>query len=328
MSRDSDFLNRWNIEQPIYNALGEFIVREVVERVAEITAVPPSVFFKVPPTFRTKEGESLLEKAFYRKKDYPNPYDDITDKVGTRFVPLLGRDLEHIELALKSIPDLDVSKDRDFQEEQRQNPIAFDYAAKHFVVRPMKELVTPEATVPEGTPCEVQIKSVLQHAYSEMSHDTIYKSQIERTTDMQRNAAKAMALLEATNDYFEKVDDEVREALRSVREMTSDLSSLYRELTMISPKATKLEGILLEQYEKLAGPNFEADVREMFGKKGFLPDAIRKRVEERNPIFQQPSVLLVYLDIHRRKERAKYDWPLTPAEMEPLLNDFGQSVEN
>lgn len=328
MSRDAEFLERWEREEPRYRALGSFIVRSVIQRISDKIAVPPEIFFKIAPGYRTKEANSLLEKAFYRNKNYPNPFEDITDKVGARFVPLLGSQIGLIEKALQSIPELAFRLDRDYQEEQKQKPVEFDYAAKHYVVWPQSDLQVDGVTVSAGTPCEVQIKNVLQHAYSEMSHDTIYKSQVGRTPEMLRNAAKAMALLEATNDYFEKVDTQVSQALESVRSMTAKLSDLYRELVRISPQPSRLEGILLDVYENSAPPKFEEEIREMFRAKGWLTDRIRERVGQRNPIFRQPSVLLVYLDIYKRRARAKYDWPLTPDEMEPLLNDFGETAQN
>ena len=328
MSRDSDFLDRWENERAVYAALGNFLVGEIVQRVRIKIEGSPEAFFKIPPCGRTKDADSLLEKAFYRGNGYENPFDDITDKVGVRFVPLLASQIDVIERALGEIPGLEISKDRDYELEQRQNPVVFDYAAKHYVVRPTADLEIEGIRVPAGTPCEVQVKNVLQHAYSEMSHDRIYKPQVESTSEMLRNAAKAMALLEATNDYFEKVDKQVAEALSRVRVMTTELSDLYRELVQIAPKPSRLEGILLDRYEPLATDSFVSDIREMFQEKAFLPEAIRARVSERNPIFRQPSVLLVYLDIYRRRGRAKYDWPLTLDEMEPLLNDLGETADN
>lgn len=328
MSRDSDFLERWARERPVYDAFGKFLVEAIVSRARDKIGGALETFFKIPPGWRTKDSDSLLEKAYYRNKEYENPFDDITDKVGARFVPLLGSQISVIEAALLEIQGLDISKDRDYELEQRQNPVAFDYAAKHFVVRPTSDLDAGGIRIPAGTPCEVQVKNVLQHAYSEMSHDTIYKPQVERTPEMLRDAAKAMALLEATNDYFEKVDRQVTEALASVRVVTASLSELYRELVQIAPQPSRLEGILLERYERLAGEGHATDIRNMFENKPFLPEVIRNRVAERNPIFRQPSVLLVYLDICQRRGRAKHDWPLTPDEMEPLLNDFGETTEN
>lgn len=324
--RDKDFLSRWTVDKPTYDKFGQYVVDQIVKAVEAGQPRSAGEFFKIPPISRTKADNSLVEKAFYRGKQYADPYLDITDKVGARLIALLGTELRIIETALLGIPSLNNSRDRDYEEEQNKNPIAFQYAAIHYVVRSKGVLNLDGITIPAGTPCEVQIKSVLQHAYSELTHDTLYKPQVDQTPTMQRNAAKAQALLEATNDYFEKVHEEVAASLARVREMTRELSHLYNELVSQPAHPSALEGMLLESYESKSGSDYAAQIRKMFEEKGYLAKIIKERALERNPIALQPAVLLVYLDIYKRKERSVNDWPLTRSEMEPFLNDLGESA--
>jgi putative GTP pyrophosphokinase len=310
-----------------YLAWGKLISAEVQDRLAPMIApVPPSYFLRTAVSPRVKDDQKLVEKAFYRNKNCADPYCDITDKVGTRFVVLLGSDIRKVEDALTSIKGWTFSKDRDYEEEQKQNPLKFDYAAVHFVVRAQDEVEFNGIRIPAGTPCEVQIKTLLQHAYSELTHDTIYKPQIETTHFMQRNVAKAMALLEATNDYFEKVSSDVDAALASVRKMTAELSNVYRDAIGFDPKPTVLEGLLLGAYEAFADENYLADMDAFLRENAFIPERIRAHVAEQNPIFSQPSVLLVYFAVRRSVRRSVEAWPLTETEMEPLLNDLGEST--
>lgn len=327
MSRDTDFLARWSCEKAMYLAWGELISIKVEEKLAPILApVSPSYFLRTAVVPRVKDDLKLVEKAFYRNKNYPDPFAGITDKVGTRFVVLLGSDIRIVEGALTSIEGWTFSRDRDYEEEQKRNPLQFDYAAVHYVVRPKADVEHARSTIAAGTPCEVQIKTLLQHAYSELTHDTIYKPQIEATHIMERNAAKAMALLEATNDYFEKVAVDVNEALAAVRQMTSELAGVYREVTGLDAKPTALEGMLLSAYESSAGDDYITQVRKFLAEHSFIPDRIKQRVAERNPVFSQPSVLLAYLAASRSARKAAVVWPLTAPELEPLLNDLGESL--
>lgn len=326
MSKEEGFLERWRAEAPAYEKWGEHISSTVVGALAErIAPVSVDYFLKAPVKPRRKGDLKLVEKAFYRNKNYADPYEDITDKVGTRFVVLLGRDIRQVVEIIEEQRGWHRSLDRDYEEEQKKNPIEFGYAAVHYVVRPERALEVEGIIVPAGTPCEVQIKTILQHAYSELTHDTIYKPQIQATSAMQRDAAKAMALLEATNDYFEKVADQVDAALSAVKEITGGLSAVYEEAIGLAPSPSLLEGLLLESYEKGAGGDFSERARDLLKDKPFLIERIKGRVAERNPLFSQPSILLAYLDIAARGSRALSVWPLTPAEMEPLLNDLGQS---
>lgn len=327
MSRETEFLGRWHAEKEAYAAWGHAISDQVTAALGvAIAPIPTSYFLKLPAQPRLKDDQKLVEKAFYRKKGYADPYAAITDKVGTRFVVLLGSEIEAVERALESFPGWTLSKDRDYEAEQKENPFEFTYAAVHYVVRPEADQEHNGVRIPAGTPCEVQIKTLLQHAFSELTHDTIYKPQIQATPAMQRNAAKAMALLEATNDYFEQVAKQVEHALAQVRRMTSDLTNIYKRAIGIDPKPTVLEGILLEAFENTVEGDYLADIEELFKQKGFLPELVRQRVAESNPIFAQPSVLLAYLVANRSARRVERSWPLTPQELEPLLNDLGEGV--
>jgi putative GTP pyrophosphokinase len=326
VTKEEAFLRRWRNECHMYLAWGEHIAHGLSVALAPVIApVKVGYFLKVAPAPRLKEDHTLVAKAFYRNKPYADPYADITDKVGARFVVLLGTHVRQVAAVLEAMPGWTWSRDRDYEEEQSRNPVAFEYAAIHYIVRPAADIVIDELTVPAGTPCEVQIKTILQHAYSELTHDTIYKPQIQATPVMQRNAAKAMALLEATNDYFERVATDVAEALGAVRDITSGLSAVYREAVGIEPNPTILEGLLLEAYEPMAGADFAARAKEMLEQKPFLIQRIKDKVAARNPVFMQPAVLLAYMDIVDRGARALRRWPLTPAEMEPLLADLGET---
>jgi ppGpp synthetase/RelA/SpoT-type nucleotidyltranferase len=327
MTKETELLERWTTEKEAYRRWGELITKTVQERLAPlIVPAVPGYFLRTATIPRLKDDQKLIEKAFYRSKGYDRPYEDVTDKVGTRFVVLLGTDIRIVEQALTSVDEWTFSKDRDYEEEQKRNPLQFDYAAVHYVVRPRKDLEFDGPRIPAGAPCEVQIKTLLQHAYSELTHDTLYKPQIEATHFMERNAAKAMALLEATNDYFEKVASDVNAALASVRQMTAELSKIYRDAVGIDPKPTVLEGMLLSAYEAGAGEDYVDRLRDFLTENDFIPARVRDHIAERNPIFAQPSVLLAYLAVHRSVRRAVDDWPLTEREMEPLLNDLGESM--
>lgn len=326
MTKEQDFLDRWHRDRESYLAWGEHISAAMTAALEPVVApVSVSYFLKAAPIPRLKDDLTLVAKAFYRNKSYDDPYTEITDKVGTRFVVLLGTHVRQVTAVLEGMTGWTWSRDRDYEEEQSKNPVTFEYAAVHYVVRPAADTIVGEVCVRAGTPCEVQIKTILQHAYSELTHDTIYKPQIEATPVMQRNAAKAMALLEATNDYFERVATDVAAALGAVRDITSGLSEVYRDATGLEPSPTVLEGLLLEAYEITATGNYTERAREMLRNRPFLVDRIKDKVAARNPIFTQPSVLLAYMDIVDRGARALRLWPLTPAEMEPLLADLGET---
>lgn len=326
MSQEA-FTERWEAERAMYRAWGDHLSQTIIAALGErISPTATSYFLKAAVEPRVKDDAKLVEKAFYRSKPYTNPYDDITDKVGTRFVVLLGSDIETVVDVLQAVPDWTFSLDRDYEEEQKKNPVAFDYAAKHFVVRPTKNIEIEGLVIAAGTPCEVQIKTILQHAYSELTHDTIYKPQIDATPTMRRNAAKSMALLEATNDYFEKVAADVKQILASMRDITHKLGDIYQDAVGTATKASLLEGLLLAAYEPGLTADYDERVSRLLADKPYIAENIRSRIALGNPVFAQPSILLAYLSAFVSLEEAVERWPLTLTELEPLLNDLGESL--
>jgi len=93
MMTEQEFTKEFNSKKHIYAAWGEYvketIISELTKDVEEV-----ATFLRITPTSRVKELNSLIQKAFYRGKEYLNPFDDITDKVGIRFVVLLVDDIK------------------------------------------------------------------------------------------------------------------------------------------------------------------------------------------------------------------------------------------
>lgn len=88
----------------------------------------------------------------------------------------------------------------------------------------------------------------------------------------------------------------------------------------MEPKPTIIEGLLLAAYDDEAGQDYIGEVQEFLTDNLFVVERIKDHIALRIPIFNLPSILLVYLSVHKSARRAKESWPLTPAEMEPLLN--------
>lgn len=328
MNKKDEILERWDKEKAMYQAWESYLSTCIKNKISsKIEPEELSCFLKLPVVPRLKDDRKLVEKAFYRRKNYSDPYSDITDKVGIRFVVLLDSQISIISNIVEQMTEWECSKDRDYEKEQERDPLSFDYAAVHFVIRPKEEIDCGKehGFVKVGTPCEVQIKSLSQHIFSEVAHDTIYKPTVEVTAEMRRNAAKAMALLEATNDYFEKVNDQVQAPISSLKNITQQLSAVYKDAIQDEPAPSVLEGLFLEAYKDFTHDDYVTKVRDLLKKKPFIGKSIKKWFQKRNPIFSQPSILLIYFAVDNNARKAKRKWPLTMVEMEPILADLGES---
>jgi putative GTP pyrophosphokinase len=326
---EDELLERWVEEQPIYEAWGQHVVDQILVFMKDkVAPIGVDVFVRIPPKKRLKQDFSFVEKAFYRKdKDYKDPFADITDKVGARFVVLLGRDLDAVEQAILECTDWCASKDRDPEQETRKSPFEFKYKALHYVLRCRKIITVGGLCVPINTPCEVQVKTLLQHAYSELTHDTIYKPNVDATPEMHRAAAKSMALIEATNDYFESVVDQVEASKKSDRALTLALSTLYQSKINCVTQPSRLEGLLLDAFANFLTTNIAEDITSHLNENDFITRIIENRAKTRL-LYRQPSILLTYFLAHKRGAELKVSWPLTDAELRPIFTDLGLSFDN
>lgn len=310
----------------MFEAWGNAVVESIVQGLnGNLSPLSADMFLRIPPKARLKADVSIVEKAFYRK-NYDDPYNQITDKVGVRFVVLLNSDLKMVEKVIEDCELWTASKDRDFEDEQTQNPIQFDYAAVHYVVYCKGNKVFAGTDVRDGTPCEVQVKTILQHAYSELTHDTIYKPRVDATPAMKRAAAKSMALIEATNDYFEDVTKQVSAVTSPERAATAAFAPLYQQVVGVDPQTSRLEGLLLDAFQIDNLDQFVSDVAEMLAQSAFVGSRVAERAQTKL-LFRQPSILAAYYLAQSQGSDLKARWPLTEDELRPIFVDLGLAFD-
>lgn len=321
--READLLERWRRERPTYDAWGAFVTETLTAAVArEIQPAAVEMFFRIPAKPRTKEEASLLAKAFHRGKEYKDPYGDIEDKVGVRFVVLFSEEIRLVERALLACNAWTAAKARDFEEERAARPFVFDYQSVHYIVRSKVPVTHDGVEIGADTPCEVQIRTILQHAYSELTHDTIYKPTVQAEPDVKRAVAKSMALIEATDDYFAEVRRKLDLAQAPGREVAAEVARLYREFTGLEPEPSPLNELLVDHYKAWAKEGFKEELAAFLNEKAFLADTIKERGAS-ELLYRQPAILLAYWVVRQAPRTASQDSPLTQDELNPIYSDLG-----
>jgi ppGpp synthetase/RelA/SpoT-type nucleotidyltranferase len=329
---ESDLRSRYEEERPMYKAYGAHVKNTLKQKIEG--AVDPGDFgelFKIPPSYRTKEPKSLVEKALYRDKGYKDPYEDITDKVGVRFVVLLQSQLRSIANLVESMGEFVAEKARDFEEERRRNPLSFEYQSIHYILRPESGLeVDGETTVPAGTPCEVQLRTLLQHAHSELTHNTVYKPRLVATPEVRRAVAKSMALIETTGDVFSTVEEELKDMNKLYSHINERLTEIYE--TFGSPEYEKrLNDFLLDELQPLLEEiQLDLDKIAAFYKTDAstpIVEYIQDRSEE-SLLYRQPVILLVAYLVKEHKYRVPQHWPLPQEDLRPIYSQFGYSLSS
>lgn len=314
---EQEFTEQFESEKLIYHAWGEYIkdtiISELTKEVEEV-----AVFLKITPLPRVKELNSIIQKAFYRGKEYLDPFNDITDKVGIRFVVLLLDDI----IILSSIierQEWEFSKDRDFEKERLDNPTIFDYQSVHYIVRSKKVISFNGIDIPINTSCEIQIRTLLQHAYSELTHDTIYKPKTRTIPLMHRLIAQSMALIETTDKIFGEVNYMLKSD--SIEHLLPELTTIYSSFK--DPEFEKgLNVFILDAFKELIATVQIQEINEYFRENPYVFELIKNNFD-RNLLYRQPIVLVLYYLIAKKRSQVKQHWPLTPALLQPLFVDLG-----
>lgn len=179
-------------------------------------------------TSRVKSADSLENKL--KKKEYTR-IGDITDLVGLRIVTFFEEDAKTIESILASQFEIDqknsANKATLLQHDQ------FGYLSLHLVGQ-LKEdrLSLPEYNFFQNRKFEIQIRSLLQHAWAEMQHDLGYKSSFEVPLVFRRRFASASALLEMQDREF----NELRKLLNQYESsLPTDIKSMPNSVLIDKP---------------------------------------------------------------------------------------------
>ena len=325
---EAELRSRWQKEKSLYEIWGDYVSNGIQGAITN-QGIDLSTFLKVQVTTRVKLENSLVDKAFYRGKEYSNPYDDIEDKVGIRFVVLLIEDIEKVSHAIELNKDWSFERCKHFEQDKENDPLLFTYQSVHYVVRSKEKLNSSGIEVPKGIPCEIQIRTLLQHAHAELTHDAIYKSKRAVQPRVQRTVAKSMALIETTDDFFSEVTSLLNEGPLKDLNIIETMDSLYENFTAFKPSNHKSSLTVWDAYEDLVDENLIESIQgQLLSVSDYstLKDTIVLEYP-RNAFYQQSIVLFVYWMLLYRKRRLIRDWPLQRNLLEMLATDVGQSLE-
>lgn len=318
----TEFSKKFESEKHLYNSWGYYAQSRILNELEK--QVDLQTFIKINSEPRIKETNSLIQKAFYRGKNYKDPYNDITDKVGIRFVVLLNDDIRTVCTTLESIPDWTYSEDRNYENERLKNPELFTYQSVHYVIRSKAGLVYEGTDIPPGLPCEVQIRTLLQHAYSELTHDTVYKNKTKSRPEVHRKIARSMALIEAADELFGEVNNMLNAKDVLFESLMSNLRLAYSKIT--EPDYVKeLNMFIFDSYQEVIDSIDIADINRYLLNKPIIAELVRKNFDS-SLLHRQPIILFLYYFITRKRNKALKLWPLTEKEIEPLYTDLGINI--
>ncbi|ADV67583.1 GTP pyrophosphokinase [Deinococcus maricopensis] len=158
-------------------------------------------------TGRLKRPDSLLDKL-RRKPGRYRTLADVTDIVGVRVITYFERDVWQVSRLLEST--FDVDWDHSADKSKLLDPDRFGYMGVHYVLRFGARGETMLGPM-SGAHFEVQIRSILQHAWAEIEHDLGYKSAGAVPREIRRRFSRLAGLLEVADEEFMAIDRLVRD---------------------------------------------------------------------------------------------------------------------
>jgi len=148
---------------------------------------------------RVKKIDSFFRKA--SEKEYKDPFADTKDIGGLRIVTYYDTDVDRVGDIIQKEFEVDWPNSSDKLD--RLAPTEFGYRSVHYVV----SLKPPRSAHPIWSDyselvAEIQVRSVLQHAWAAISHKLDYKEAKQAPPEVRRRLFRLSALLEIADDEF------------------------------------------------------------------------------------------------------------------------------
>jgi ppGpp synthetase/RelA/SpoT-type nucleotidyltranferase len=166
---------------------------------------------------RAKKPNSLYKKLYKRNKNYQTFRDikeDIVDLAGVRVSLYLPADKEAVGQIINTL-FTPVRKTKHFPLD-REPGDSLGYVADHYLVQLKPENLHKKELRYADTNIEIQVASVLMVAWSELTHDLIYKPEKGQLTE------KEMYLVKELNDIVQAGEATLTKLQESVENRTSE----------------------------------------------------------------------------------------------------------
>ena len=246
-------LEEYRRQRPVFAKMRETIPAQVRALFDEAGIVVASI------ESRVKEEKSLAGKLELKGSKY-NSLADITDIFGMRIITFYIDDVDKVASVVERL--FEVDWDNSVDKRKLHEVDRFGYMSLHYICR------HPDFPFR----FEVQMRTILQHAWANMNHDTGYKSDVEVPMEYMRNMNRLAGMLELVDEQFSRIRTEINDYRRQVQSLVA--SGHLEEVT--------LDGDSFRSYLNL-GPF----------------DALNRRIASVNQAEIQEVSLMPYLSVFK-----------------------------
>jgi len=180
--------------------------------ICELLAV--NAFNVVSVTNRVKERDKIENKI--KKIDKYSCLGDITDISGLRIITYFADDVDQVAEMIES--EFEIDRENSVDRRDIMHSDRFGYMSLHTVISlPEHRVALSENQRYRDCKAEIQIRSILQHAWAEIEHDLGYKTKLEIPQKIRRRFTRIAGLLEIADSEF----DAIRQRLSEYQEEVS-----------------------------------------------------------------------------------------------------------
>lgn len=197
---------------------------------------------------RTKSLESFKEKIVRSGKSYQNPLNEITDLSGIRVVLRTLEDVSRVGSLLER--EFLVDLDRSVKKISQLDDDRFGYLSEHYIIQ-IKE---PRTRLREwdgllSLNAEIQVRTILQHAWAAVQHSLDYKSKYDIPNQLRRRLFRLSALFELADQELNQISFSARELFTQYEEQVkSEIAEI--ELNSDSLRAYLENSKIVEHWAK------------------------------------------------------------------------------
>lgn len=312
---------------PILESYGKWVTdRVIIEVKKRLGKGYPKALFKIPPEHRVKDIDGLVEKASRPGKSYKAPLQEITDQVGTRFVVLLDRECKVLNEAIQSVQEWVYERAKDVEQIRAADPHHFDYESHHWVVRPKAELKLEDVTVPTDFTCEIQVRTLLQHAYAELAHATVYKPRTSAKPEIKRIVARGAALIETAGGVFSEVDHAISASSGKLDILLTQCCTWYvANVSEGEFLPSRYAFRIVDAYADLLTGIDWPQIEEFLRTKSWVAGVIKENIEK--PLFNDPVITIAFWLVSELENDIIADWPHELSYLDPIFAKLNISTE-
>jgi putative GTP pyrophosphokinase len=155
---------------------------------------------------RVKERASLARKLARPDRTY-GALSDVTDLLGIRIITYFDEDVNLVAEVIEKRLAVDFRNSVDKRTFGAQQ--AFGYRSLHYVCALPEAIAAEDPKVPHAYRFEVQVRTMLEHAWAEIEHDLGYKAEAAVPVAVRRRLQRLAGLLELADQEFSTIREEI-----------------------------------------------------------------------------------------------------------------------